>query len=340
MKIIKVKKKIVIFRNGSYGDALVALPCLKLIQIKNNSSEIFYVSLQNENTKFFKPKNLYNKFGLNFKYKIFTKEKFYFHKFIFFFLSNRFNEMHYLKEEPTNFIFKNNNKISIKINSLLEFFFFKVLLVKKIFGLDSQNFDNKNNKKESLRLINRFYKNRINEENIIKLLYQKNTFKKNSNIILCLGGKFKIKDWGFNNWLNLIKLIIRKNNKQKFIIIGSGKIESKKAKLLTKNFPNNCTSYINKPFEKLINTISTSKLYIGHDTANMHLAALLGLKIISIFSSREIKGKWFPIGTNHLNFYKDVSCSNCKLTDFCEYDKKCIKSFKPKFIFNNIKKYL
>ncbi len=340
MKIIKVKKKIVIFRNGSYGDALVALPCLKLIQTKNNSSEIFYLSLQNEETKFFKPKNLYNKFGLNFKYKIFKKENFYFLKFIFFFLSNKFNEMHYLKEEPTSFILKNNNKISIKINSLLEFFFFKILQVKKIIGLNSKNFDNKSNQKESLRLINRLYKDKINEENIIKLLNQKNKIKKNTDIILCLGGKFKVKDWGLNNWLNLIKLIIDKNKKQKFIIIGSGKTESQKAKLLKKNFPNNCKLYINESFEKLINTISTSKLYIGHDTANMHLAALLGLKTISIFSSREIKGKWFPIGTNHLNFYKDISCSNCKLTDFCHYDKKCIKSFKPKIIFNNIKKYL
>ena len=42
------------------------------------------------------------------------------------------------------------------------------------------------------------------------------------------------------------------------------------------------------------------------------------------FSSREVKGKWFPIGLNQLNYYKDISCSNCKLTDFCMYNKNVL----------------
>ena len=46
-------------------------------------------------------------------------------------------------------------------------------------------------------------------------------------------------------------------------------------------------------FENLIKTISKSAIYC-HDTANMHLCALLGLKTTRFFP-REIKGKWFPI---------------------------------------------
>ena len=117
-------------------------------------------------------------------------------------------------------------------------------------------------------------------------------------------------------------------------------MKKKKANHLQKEFPNNCKPFIDQPFEKLVKTISKSKIYIGHDTANMHLCAILGLKTISVFSSREIKGKWFPIGLNHLNYYKDISCSNCKLTDFCMYNKKCIKSFKPLNLFNDIKKLI
>ena len=163
---------------------------------------------------------------------------------------------------------------------------------------------------------------------------------KNTSIILCIGGKFKIKDWGLKNWIKLLRLVIENNKKTKFIIIGSGKIEVKKAKIIKSYYPKNCELYLDKPFDKLISTISNSRLYIGHDTANMHLAALLGLKTISIFSSRETKGKWFPIGTNQINFYKEVECSNCKAIDFCEYDKKCINSFKPNLIFKDIRKYL
>ena len=334
-----MKKKIIIFRNGSYGDALVALPCLKLLQNENKYSEIFYLTLQNKDTKFFKPNELFNQFGLNFRYKIILKEKFYFIKFIYFFLSNNFYKMYYLKEDPTNFLFNNNGKFSITLNILIEFFILKLLKVKKIEGLDCQNFDSSTNQKESLKLIKRFYKKKIDEKSILKLFSKPKDLKKNSDIILCLGGKFKIKDWGLNNWIKLIRLIIYNNKKQRFIIIGGGKIDYKKAQILKSHFPNNCIPCLNKNFSHLIKTILNAKLYIGHDTANMHLCALLGLKTISIFSSRDTKGRWFPIGEKNINFYKDIDCSNCKLIDSCEFDKKCINSFKPYLIYNNIKKY-
>lgn len=334
-----MKKKIIIFRNGSYGDALVALPCLKMIQLENESSEIFYLTLQNNNTSFFKPEELFKSFGLNFKYKIIFKDKFYLFKFIYFFLSNSFSKMYYLKEDPTNFFFKNKTKFNIKANILIEYYFFKLLQVTEILGLKYDNFEIDNNQKESLKLVKRFNKKKIDENNIIALFSQKN-YKKNSDIILCLGGKYKIKDWGLHNWIKLIRHIIHNNKVQKFIIIGAGKAEKKKGQILKSYFPENCITYFNVTLTKLINIVSSSKLYIGSDTANMHLCALLGIKTISIFSSRDIKGRWFPIGNNNINFYKEIICSNCKLTDFCEYDKKCINSFKPFLIFNNIKKYL
>ena len=107
--------------------------------------------------------------------------------------------------------------------------------------------------------------------------------------------------------------------------------------LFATKFPNNCKPYIGQPFDKLINTISKSRIYIGHDTANMHLCALLGLTI-SIFSQK-LRVNGFLL-VNQLNYYKDISCSNCKLTDFCMYNKKCINSFKPLNLFNDIKKFI
>tara|TARA_B100000989_G_scaffold43163_1_gene27490 strand:- start:3227 stop:4234 length:1008 start_codon:yes stop_codon:yes gene_type:complete len=335
-----MKKKIVIFRNGSYGDGLVAIPCLKLIKLNNPQSDIHYLTIQNNNTNFFNPKKLFSKFKLNFKFKVIDKKKFYLINLLNYFIKNKFDEMYYLKEEPTSFVFKNINNFFTKTNIFLEKIFFKILFVKKIIGLENNNFTNNlSNKKESIKLIQRFYFNVIDENQIINLFTKKKS-KKKSTIILCFGGKFKVKDWGLINWSNLISLIIKYKKKQKFLIIGSGENEKNKANYLQKKFPNNCKPFIDKPFDKLINTIFKSKIYIGHDTANMHLCALLGLKTISIFSSREIKGKWFPIGINQLNYYKNISCSNCKLTDFCMYDKKCINSFKPVNLFNDIKKFI
>ena len=258
-----------------------------------------------------------------------------------YFIKNKFDEIYYLKEEPTCFVYKNTNRFFIKLNIFIEKIFFKILLVKKIIGLEYKNFIEKTfQEKESLRLIKRFYLNQFDEKQILNLITKPNKLKKNSKIILCLGGKYKIKDWGLINWVALIKLIIKFKKKQEFLIIGYGKKERDVSKFLLKIFPNNCKSIISAPFNKLIKTISKSKIYIGHDTANMHLCALLGLKTFSVFSSRETKGKWFPIGLNHVNYYKDIFCSNCKLTDSCIYNKKCINSFTPSYIFKDIKKII
>lgn len=336
-----MKKKIVIFRNGSYGDSLVAIPCLKLIKMNNPQSDIHYLTIQNTNTKFFKPQKLFSMFGLNFKFKIINKKKLYIISLISYFIKNKFDYMYYLKEEPTCFIFKNTNKFFTNINIFFENIFFKILFINKILGLEIKNFTTKTyHEKESLRLIKRFYLKPADENQLINLISPQNKVKKGKQIILCFGGKFKVKDWGLTNWEILIKLIIKYKKKQKFLIIGNSKDEINKAKYLIKIFPNNCKSFINQPFEKLIKTVSKSKIYIGHDTANMHLSALLGLKTISIFSSRETKGKWFPIGLNHINYYKNISCSNCKLTDFCIYNKKCINSFRPSNLFHDIKKFI
>lgn len=336
-----MKKKIIIFRNGSYGDSLVALPSLKLIKLNNKESEIHYFSLQDKHTKFFNPQKLFVNFKLNFKFKTIFKKKLYIIDLIKFFVKNKFDEMYYLKEEPTCFIFNNEKIFFRRVNIFLEKIFFKLLFVKKIIGLEYNKFlQILSSEKESLRLIKRLDFNIDNENRIIDLISKKKKLKKNSMIVICLGGKFKVKDWGLDNWQNLIELIIKYRIKQQFLIIGNGSDEKYKALFLQKNFPDNCKTFINQPFDKLIKKISRSKIYIGHDTANMHLSAILGLKTISIFSSRETKGKWFPIGLNHINYYKNIPCSNCKLTDFCDYNKKCINSFKPLNLFNDIKKFI
>ena len=110
-----MKKKIVIFRNGSYGDGLVAIPCLKLIKLNNMQSDIHYLTLQNNDTRFFNPKKLFSKFELNFKFKVIDKRKFYIINLINYFIQNKFDEMYYLKEEPTCFALKNTNVFLLKL---------------------------------------------------------------------------------------------------------------------------------------------------------------------------------------------------------------------------------
>ena len=154
------------------------------------------------------------------------------------------------------------------------------------------------------------------------------------------GGKYSIKDWGINNWIKLIEKILKYKKNSKILLIGSGKNEKKYCEKINMNFNNKLELFFDKPIKKLINKMLQAKLYLGHDTANMHLASILKIRTVAIFSSTQLEGVWYPLGNGNLNFYKKISCSNCQLTELCPFNKKCINSFMPNFIFKKIRSLL
>lgn len=55
------------------------------------------------------------------------------------------------------------------------------------------------------------------------------------------------------------------------------------------------------------------KAYCGNDTGCMHLAAILGIPCVAIFSSREQAKLWYPYGEGHIVLRDDVDCKFCNL---------------------------
>ncbi|MBV8362317.1 MAG: glycosyltransferase family 9 protein [Deltaproteobacteria bacterium] len=65
------------------------------------------------------------------------------------------------------------------------------------------------------------------------------------------------------------------------------------------------------------------RLAICNDSGTQHLAAAVGTPCISIFSRRDLKGKWWPYGSQHTVLYKDIGCHTCFL-DNCPYENRCL----------------
>jgi ADP-heptose:LPS heptosyltransferase len=65
-------------------------------------------------------------------------------------------------------------------------------------------------------------------------------------------------------------------------------------------------------------------VFIGHDSGPMHLAAGVGTDCVVIFSARSPRGQWFPLGEGHEVFYRDVSCSGCRLFECVSEGKRCL----------------
>lgn len=66
------------------------------------------------------------------------------------------------------------------------------------------------------------------------------------------------------------------------------------------------------------------RLVIANDSGVQHLATSVNTPCISLFSYRDIKGKWRPYGPQNVVLQKWVECHTCFLPT-CPYENRCIK---------------
>jgi ADP-heptose:LPS heptosyltransferase len=69
-----------------------------------------------------------------------------------------------------------------------------------------------------------------------------------------------------------------------------------------------------------------SQVFIGHDSGPMHLAAAVQTRCVAIFSARGKPRVWFPYGQKHRVLYHRVNCWGCNLDTCIIEQKKCIAS--------------
>jgi ADP-heptose:LPS heptosyltransferase len=75
---------------------------------------------------------------------------------------------------------------------------------------------------------------------------------------------------------------------------------------------------------ELIEELQRCHLLLTNDTGTMHLAALLGVRTVSVFGSTEplLTG---PLGPDHIVIRHQVECSPCFLRT-CPIDFRCMRS--------------
>jgi len=67
-------------------------------------------------------------------------------------------------------------------------------------------------------------------------------------------------------------------------------------------------------------------LYLGNDTGTMHLAAAVGTPCVAMFSAVDWRGRFEPIGDQHILFRRTVECEGCH-SSMClntEHPNKCL----------------
>jgi heptosyltransferase-3 len=70
--------------------------------------------------------------------------------------------------------------------------------------------------------------------------------------------------------------------------------------------------------------LSRCTTFIGNDSGPTHLAAMVGIPCVAIFSARNAPGQWEPLGTNHVVLEDRPECAGCMLDDCVHEAKKCL----------------
>ena len=122
---------------------------------------------------------------------------------------------------------------------------------------------------------------------------------KSQFVALSVGAKLPDKDWGDKNWREVLARLSETSPKLGMMIIGA-KEESARSESLLANWPGPVLNLCGRTSPRVSSLVMRgASYYLGHDSGPMHLAALAKVRCIAVFSARAKPGVWFPHGEGH-----------------------------------------
>ncbi len=143
---------------------------------------------------------------------------------------------------------------------------------------------------------------------------------------MSIGTKVDTKDWEDLRWAPLLERLAQRYPEHGLVMIGSADEAAR------------CEALAHPWRERVLNLCGTlsvrvsgavlarCSVFMGHDSGPMHLAAAMGTRCVAIFSSTDLPGKWFPYGDGHRVLYQPMPCQGCRLARCEAREKKCIRS--------------
>lgn len=149
-------------------------------------------------------------------------------------------------------------------------------------------------------------------------------------IAVSVGTKVQAKDWGRENWRELLGRIAVEFPGRALLLAGAAE-ESEASEFAAEGWQANGGGVVVNLCGRLTPresaaAIAQARLFVGHDSGPMHLAAAAGTPVVAIFAARNIPRQWFPFGKQHRVVYHRVECWGCGLETCIEQRKKCLMS--------------
>lgn len=331
--------RILVYRIGSIGDTLVALPAFWAIRKAFPSAHITYFTnsetgdQENILAKKILPKGIFDEFLVY--PKSFVKASV---NLIFKLRAKKFDGLFYLMT-------RNRDYYRVKRDLL----FFRLTGIKKIFGVKyllENHLSMKPEKpvktveSELEYLLNCVYQENLalppkdfikpdlklnNEE--IKLSNSwletkcKDAWREKRMIAVMAGTNWSSKIWAEENYMEIVGRLIKENNA--FPIIFGGKNDREQGERFLEVWQTGANAAGELGIRGDAGLLKECKLYLGTDTGTMHLAGAMGTPCVAVFAAIDYVGRWTPFGGGHKIFRERVECEGCFLP-ICPYNNKCL----------------
>jgi heptosyltransferase-3 len=155
-----------------------------------------------------------------------------------------------------------------------------------------------------------------------------------SPLIACgPGTKMQAKDWGQENWRALLGRLGEAFPKHGLVMVGARE-DAPVAEFSASDWRGGMKNLCGKltPRETAA-VIRQCELFLGPDSGPMHLAAAYGVPCAIAFAARELPGLWYPAGNIHRVVYHSVPCSNCSLETCTVNQRLCLTSISVEEMF-------
>jgi heptosyltransferase-3 len=148
---------------------------------------------------------------------------------------------------------------------------------------------------------------------------------KKFNVILHPRSKGSAREWGLDNYRELIRLLPADKFK---IFISGTKEEGDSMRELINSCPQACDLTGKLTLENFIAFIGVADGLVAASTGPLHIASALGKTAIGIYAPMHPidPGRWGPLGSKARVFVKKASCSDCRKTQNCH----CIREIEPR----------
>lgn len=149
-------------------------------------------------------------------------------------------------------------------------------------------------------------------------------------IAVSVGTKVQAKDWGRENWRALLGQMALQFPGHSLLLAGAAE-EAEVSEFAAQGWREHGGGVIVNLCGRLTPretaaAFACARMFVGHDSGPMHLAAAVGTPVVGIFAARNIPRQWFPYGRHHRVVYHRVECWGCGLETCIEQQKKCLMS--------------